>query len=256
MPIPRIDFFDFRFGGGRGVKKDQVDWVVPDTDADAYVQSLATSGVLPSGSSVKRALRWNATTSSWEAFSSVDTWYYALTVDNSLAQIPAAIIEALTSGFSPALTPGNYQTTYATAAEVVIGRFNLPYYLINGTAGGWESRAEPGAIAAHARFNVDDVYSWIFLPVDVAGAAALTRFWSVSTLQAVVHGGRLDQGILESGGVYGRLEPGGTPRVLLIDGTEYWAMRAALHWEAGTVNHNFQIVYTPAEDTPTVEWAP
>ena len=89
MPIPRIDFFDFRFGGGRGVKKDQVDWVVPDADADAYVQSLATSGVLPSGSSGKRALRWNATTSSWEAFSSVDTWYYALTVDNSLGADPS-----------------------------------------------------------------------------------------------------------------------------------------------------------------------
>ena len=144
MPIPRIDFFDFRFGGGRGIRKSQVDWGVDDADADAYVQSLATSvACCRPVPTLNGSLRWNDTTSSWEAFSSVGTWYYALTVDaNSLAQIPAALTEALISGFTPALTPGNYQTTYATAAEVVIGRFNLPYYLINGN--GWRMGVKGG----------------------------------------------------------------------------------------------------------------
>ena len=37
VPIPRIDFFDFRFGGGRGIRTDQIDWSVSDPELTALL---------------------------------------------------------------------------------------------------------------------------------------------------------------------------------------------------------------------------
>ena len=42
MPLARLDFFDFLFGGGRGIRKDQIDWSVADPDFVAAV--VAQSG--------------------------------------------------------------------------------------------------------------------------------------------------------------------------------------------------------------------
>ena len=211
-------------GGGGGLP-------TPDNDADT-------------------SLRWDG--AAWEAFSPVSTWYYALTLDNSLPQIPEALLEALTSGFSPTIL-GASRTTYASVAEVVIGRWNLPSYQINGDYA-WENRANEAAV--FARFNVDDVYSWILLPVDQGGEVALTRFWAVEPIRTspVGFSDLIPAGTLASGGTYAPVQVGGVNRVLVIDGTEYWALRAALHWEAGTVNHNFAVRHTPSEDAPTAVW--
>ena len=46
MPIPRIDYFDFLFSSGRGVRTDQVDWSIDDNDLDAKIRSLlGSSGI-------------------------------------------------------------------------------------------------------------------------------------------------------------------------------------------------------------------
>ena len=42
--IPRIDFFDFLFNGGRGIRTTQVDWAVTDDDLNQLLSSLTGSG--------------------------------------------------------------------------------------------------------------------------------------------------------------------------------------------------------------------
>ena len=47
MPgIPRIDFFDFLFNRGRGVKPTQVDWSEPDADLDAKIASASQAAAV------------------------------------------------------------------------------------------------------------------------------------------------------------------------------------------------------------------
>lgn len=46
MAIPRPDFFDFLFNRGRGVRKNQVDWSVADTEFDRAVAAIATGGTV------------------------------------------------------------------------------------------------------------------------------------------------------------------------------------------------------------------
>ena len=44
MAIPRPDFFDFLFNGGRGIRKNQVDWSVEDSEFDGLITQLMGSG--------------------------------------------------------------------------------------------------------------------------------------------------------------------------------------------------------------------
>ena len=244
MTIKRIDFFDFLFGGGRGVRKDQVDWAVDDGDADVYVQSLASS-LLPAGNTARNQLKWNNTTSSWEPFSTEDTWYFALTVDAAMQPIAEALHDALLNGFNDRLQYRNIDTHYNPAlAEVVLSRYSTPRYNINGDyldRDDWESN-EP---AAYTVFNVDTVYSWIILPADTYREAILNRYWSIEPLPAIRNG---PTGTLLSG-AWNQVNQN-----LIINGVEYLLARARIEWEPGGTSHNFDVVYTPELDVATVVW--
>ena len=44
MTIPRIDYFNFLFAGGRGIRTNQVDWSVSDTELTALLANLGAAG--------------------------------------------------------------------------------------------------------------------------------------------------------------------------------------------------------------------
>ena len=44
MAIPRLAFFNFLFNGGRGIRADQVDWSVSDTELNALLSNLGAAG--------------------------------------------------------------------------------------------------------------------------------------------------------------------------------------------------------------------
>ena len=44
MAIPRLDFFNFLFNGGRGINTNQIDWSVSDTELTALLSSLGAAG--------------------------------------------------------------------------------------------------------------------------------------------------------------------------------------------------------------------
>ena len=252
MPIPRYDHFAFRFRGGRGIRKSQVDWSVDDGDADAYVQSLATSGVLPSGSSARRALRWNDTTSSWEAFSSVGTYYWVLTPTIDMQPITDVMIDALTNGFNRAIR-GSPNTHYnSSVGEVVLSSPSLPRYRINGASGAsWEAdaaiRNQAASIAAIAAFNISTVYSWIILAGDVNGELIANRYWNIVPSEATITTEPL--GVFTNTPAFTQVN-----KNLIINGVTFLVARARLEWEPGTTNHNFELTFNPQQDAPTAVW--
>ena len=46
VDIPRLTFFGFRFNGGRGIRKNQVDWTTDDPTFDSLLQGLTGSGTI------------------------------------------------------------------------------------------------------------------------------------------------------------------------------------------------------------------
>ena len=261
MPIPRYDYFDFRFRGGRGIRKSQVDWSVDDGDADAYVQSLATSGVLPSGNAGRRALRWNNTTSSWEAFSSESTYYYALTVTTDTQQIAAVMIDALTTGFNRSIRgrrPNHYNSSVGEvvlstqpSAEAAAAQPIFAYYPINGAGSpSWEADAGRGraaSVAALAAFNnISTVYLWIILAEDVSGAFLANRYWNVVPRPG---SGSEPAGVITNTPAFTQVNQN-----LIINGVTFVAARARIEWEPGTTIHNFELTPNSEQDAPSAVW--
>ena len=243
MAIPRYAFFEWFFNAGRGILKNQIDWSVDDAEADAYVQSLATSGVLPAGSAARRSLRWNETNSNWESFSSESTWYFALTASVDMQPIADVMIDALTNGFNRRVRGSNATHYNPAVGEVVLGRWNLPRYPIYGANNSWAADGDADAVAA---FGVSPVYSWVILPADVAGEAIQNRFWTIAPI-----GG----GSGEAAGVFDNIPAFTEVNMnLIIDGVTYRAARARIEWEAGTVNYGFNLGFSPMEDAPTAVW--
>ena len=301
MTIKRIDFFDFIFNGGRGIRTDQVDWSVSDADLSALLAGLGggggsgnitfvrttvpadafgsngdvaivrisateirgyeksagtwalqwTSG-LPSGSDARRALRWNDTNSSWEAFSSESTLYYALTTtESAMTPIRDVIIDALTNGFNDSIRGQRRNTHYnSSVGEIVLGRQYLPYYNVNGAAGAsWEGDAARGradSIAAFAAFSVSPLYSWIILPADTNGAILANRYWNV-----VPRDGTSSEppGVITNTPAFTRVN-----QDLIINDVTFHAARARIEWETGTTIHNFELTFNPQQDAPTAVW--
>lgn len=248
MPLQRTDFFDFIFNSGRGLKKDQVDWSTDDATADSYVRSLAGSGgVLPDGSAVRDSLRWDDAASAWESFSSVDSWYYALTPNTDVQPIADVLVDGLTNGFNRSLRNGAYELHYdAAIGEAVLNRGNLPQYVIDGVgATSWEQQGTTESLHAVSVFSIPEFYHWIILPEDTVGRYILNRFW---TIVPITDGRNRPPGVIDSG-AYSVIN-----QVLLINGVTHLVARARIVWEANTVNHNWVLQFDALADAPTAVW--
>ena len=204
---------------------------------------LPSGGVLPDGSATRDSLRWNVTASAWEAFSSVSTWYYALTPDNVPQPIAAVLKDALLNGFNNGLRRSFHYDS--SIGEVVLGRRNLPGYPIDGD-NSWESDGDAHAVSV---FGVDEVYHWIILPADVSGSSIANRFWTIEPRSTSGGGSRIEPGVLDATPAYTE-----TNENLIVNGVTYRVARARITWVPGTVNHNFRLRFVPKVDAPTVVW--
>ena len=200
-------------------------------------------GGLPAGSSVRDSLRWNAGTSAWAAYSTEDDWYYALTPTTDMPPISAALVDMLTNGANRRVRGSNATHYNPAIAQVVLTRWNLPYYPITGALNSWVADGDADATAA---FSTGTVYHWVILPSDVSGQYILNRFWTISP-----GGGGSGEtvGVIVNTPAYTEVNAR-----LHIDGVEYRVARARIEWAVGTTNYNLGVGFTPAEDTPTAVW--
>ena len=210
---------------------------------DLTLPAGMTGGGLPAGSSVRDSLRWNAGTSAWEAYSTEDDWYYALTPTTDMPPISAALVDMLTNGANRRVRGSNATHYNPAVAQVVLTRWNLPYYPINGQFNSWAADGDADAVAA---FSTGTVYHWVILPSDVSGGSILNRFW---TIAPAVGGSGETAGVITNTPAYTEVNAR-----LHIDGVEYRVARARIEWAVGTTNYNLGVGFTPAEDTPTAVW--
>ena len=226
--------------------------------AQGDVVTIAVSSTgLPSGTPAENRLRWNDTTSSWEAFSSVGTYYWALTPTIDMQPIANVMIDALTNGFNRAIRGARPTHYNPSVGEAVLSTQPLPaalpvlaYYPINGAAGSsWEADAARGraaSVAAIAAFNISTVYSWIILAEDVSGAFLANRYWNVRPTH---YNSSEPPGVLANTPAFGRVN-----KDLIVNGVTFVAARARLEWEPGTTIHNFELTFNPQQDAPTAVW--
>ena len=207
-------------------------------------------GDLPDGSAAENSLRWNEDASSWESYSAVSTYYWALTPTVDMQPIADVMIDALTNGFNRSIR-GSRPTHYeSSVGEVVLSSPLLPIYNINGAAGAsWEADAAKGrvaSIAALAVFNIETVYSWIILAGDVNGDTLANRYWNIVPRTGTSS---------EPAGVIANMpEFSQVNKDLIINGVTFLAARARIEWEAGTTIHNFGLTFNPQQDAPTAVW--
>lgn len=194
---------------------------------------------VPAGSA-RYSLRFNPDDAAWEAYSDESTWYYALTTDRDLDMIAAVLVDAITNGFNRRVRGSNATHFNPSIADIVLTKWNIPYYPVIGAHNSWTADGDADAAAT---FSADS-YSWLILPKDTAADAILNRNWTISPRTG---------GSGEAAGQFSN-NPAYTPvnSNLLIDGVRYLVARAAIHWVAGTTNWNFGLAYNPQEDTPTV----
>ena len=217
--------------------------VVTFADGTAETDVLPDSGGLPTGSSVRDSLRWNVGRSAWEAYSTEDDWFYALTPNVDMQPIAAAVVDMLANGANRRVRGSNATHYNPAISQVVLTRWNIPYYPITGALNSWVADGDADAAAA---FSISTVFHWIVLPADVSGQYIANRFWTIAP-----RGG----GSGETAG-----EIANTPAYtevnarLLINGVEYRVARARIEWAGGTVNYNLGVGFTPVSDAPTAVW--
>ena len=218
--------------------------VVTFADGTAETDVLPDSGGLPTGSSVRDSLRWNVGTSAWEAYSTEDDWYFALTTTPEMPPIAAAIVDMLTDGANRRVRGSNATHYNPSVAQVVLTRWNLPYYPITGALNSWVADGDADAAAA---FSTGTVFQWVILPSDVSGRYIANRFWTISP-----RGGGSGE---TAGGIANTPAYTEVNARLLINGVEYRVARARIEWAVGTTtNYNLGVGFTPVEDTPTAVW--
>ena len=200
-------------------------------------------GGLPTGSSVRDSLRWNVGTSAWEAYSTEDDWYFALTSTPDMPPIAAAIVDMLTNGANRRVRGSDATHYNPSVAQVVLGRWNLPYYPINGQLNSWAADGDADAAAA---FSTGTVFQWVILPSDVSGRYIANRFWTIAPRGG---GSGETAGVIDNNPAYTEVNAR-----LLINGVEYRVARARIEWAVGTTNYNLGVGFTPVEDTPTAVW--
>ena len=218
--------------------------VVTFADGTAEPDVLPDSGGLPTGSSVRDSLRWNVGRSAWEAYSTEDDWYFALTTTPEMPPIAAAIVDMLTDGANRRVRGSNATHYNPSVAQVVLTRWNLPYYPITGALNSWVADGDADAAAA---FSTGTVFQWVILPSDVSGRYIANRFWTISP-----RGGGSGE---TAGGIANTPAYTEVNARLLINGVEYRVARARIEWAVGTTtNYNLGVGFTPVEDTPTAVW--
>ena len=215
--------------------------VVTFADGTAETDVLPDSGGLPTGSSVRDSLRWNA--GAWEAYSTEDDWFYALTPDVDMQPIAAAVVDMLANGANRRVRGLNATHYNPSVAQVVLTRWNIPYYPITGALNSWVGDGDADAAAA---FSISTVYHWVILPSDVSGQYIANRFWTISP-----RGGGSGEtvGVIVNTPAYTEVNAR-----LLINGVEYRVARARIEWSVGTTNYNLGVGFTSVSDAPTAVW--
>ena len=157
--------------------------------------------------------------------------------------IAAAVVDMLANGANRRVRGSNATHYNPAISQVVLTRWNIPYYPITGALNSWVGDGDADAAAA---FSISTVFHWIVLPADVSGQYIANRFWTIAP-----RGG----GSGETAG-----EIANTPAYtevnarLLINGVEYRVARARIEWAGGTVNYNLGVGFTPVSDAPTAVW--
>ena len=217
--------------------------VVTFADGTAETDVLPDSGGLPTGSSVRDSLRWNVGRSAWEAYSTEDDWFYALTPNVDMQPIAAAVVDMLANGANRRVRGSNATHYNPAISQVVLTRWNIPYYPITGALNSWVADGDADAAAA---FSISTVFHWIVLPADVSGQYIANRFWTIAP-----RGGGSGETASEIANTPAYTEVNAR---LLINGVEYRVARARIEWAGGTVNYNLGVGFTPVSDAPTAVW--
>ena len=237
MTINLRDTLRFLFDSGRGLSPNQVKWSEPDPDLATLIKSH------PIGSSARTAARWNSTDAIWEAYSSEDTWYYALTASTNKDLVSAGIEDMLVNGQNSRVRGAQHTHYNPSVAEAVISRYNTPYYFMYGQANSWAADGDTDAVAA---FATSPIYSWLILPQDLSIGSIRNSLWTIAPRSGSTFE---PEGVFANIPSYSRISSD-----LHINSVAFVVARARIEWEVGTVNHNFGLAYTPIMDVVTLEW--